>query len=226
MSNPERPVIYRYTPGERITHWGLALGFVLAGLSGYAFFHPALYWMSALTGGGTWSRILHPFFGIFMLVTFVLLAWWVRLDNRMDDLDWAWLRHMNKIVYNKEEGVPEVGRYNAGQKMLYVALSLCMAGLLISGLLMWRSVLSTYFPISVVRWASLLHALFAFGLMLLVIVHVYSSFWIKGSIDAMLRGTVSPGWAYRHHRRWYRKQLSGQDPHGHAPAHDQAARRP
>src|SRR6187431_1487400 len=127
MSNPyRRDSIQRYTPGERIAHWGLTLGFVLAGFSGYAFFHPALYWMSGLTGGGTWSRILHPYFGLFMLLTFVMLAWWVRLDNRMDDLDREWLKHMGKIMFNKEEGVPEVGHYNAGQKQLYVALSLCM----------------------------------------------------------------------------------------------------
>jgi formate dehydrogenase subunit gamma len=208
--------IHRYTGGERITHWGLALGFLLAGLSGYALFHPALFWMSSLTGGGTWSRILHPYFGLYMLFTFTILAWWVRHDNKMDELDWAWLKHMDKVVKNNEEGLPEVGRYNAGQKMLYVALSLCMAGLLISGIIMWRSVFSKYFSPGTIRVASLVHALAAFALMLLVIVHVYSSFWIKGSIDAMLKGWVTPGWAYRHHRRWYRKHLRGETPHSHA----------
>ncbi len=217
-----RATIHRYTPGERITHWALALGFFLAGFSGYALFHPALYWMSGLTGGGTWSRILHPYFGLFMFVVFILLAWWVRADNRMTAQDREWMKHIKKVVVNNEEGLPEVDRYNAGQKMLYVALLVTMIGLLITGFLMWRSLLSTYFPLPVVRVASLLHALFAFVLLLLVIVHWYSSFWIKGAIDAMFRGNVSPGWAYKHHRGWYRKQLRGDGTH--APAHDRATR--
>ena len=213
MNDFSRATIHRYTPGERIVHWALALAFLLVAFSGYAFFHPALYWMSGLTGGGTWSRILHPYFGLVMFVTFAMLAWVVRADNRIDADDRRWLKHMNQIVTNDEKGLPEVGRYNAGQKMLYVALIISMLGLLISGLLMWRSLLSSYFPISVVRVASLVHAVFAFAVALLVIVHVYSSFWIKGSIDAMLRGNVTPGWAYRHHRKWFRKQVRGEDGH-------------
>ena len=213
MNDFSRATIHRYTPGERIVHWALALAFLLVAFSGYAFFHPALYWMSGLTGGGTWSRILHPYFGLVMFVTFAMLAWVVRADNRIDADDRRWLKHMNQIVTNDEKGLPEVGRYNAGQKMLYVALIVCMLGLLISGLLMWRSLLSSYFPISVVRVASLLHAVFAFAVAILVIIHVYSSFWIKGSIDAMLRGNVTPGWAYRHHRKWFRKQVRGEDGH-------------
>lgn len=213
MNDFSRATIHRYTPGERVVHWALALAFALVAFSGYALFHPMLYWMSGLTGGGTWSRILHPYFGLAMFVTFTMLAWAVRHDNSIDADDRRWLKHMNQIVTNDEKGLPEVGRYNAGQKMLYVSLIVCMLGLLISGLLMWRSLLSSYFPISVVRVASLLHAVFAFAVAILVIIHVYSSFWIKGSIDAMLRGNVTPGWAYRHHRKWFRKQLRGADAH-------------
>jgi formate dehydrogenase subunit gamma len=28
---------------------------------------------------------------------------------------------------------------------------------------------------------------------------------VKGSIHAMLRGTVTPGWAWKHHRAWFRQ---------------------
>ena len=91
-----------------------------------------------------------------------------------------------------------------------------MAGLLITGVIMWRSLFSQYFSLGTIRVASLVHAVLALALMLLVIVHVYSSFWIKGSIDAMLTGWVTPGWAYRHHRRWYRKHLRGEEPQSHA----------
>jgi len=37
------------------------------------------------------------------------------------------------------------------------------------------------------------------------IVHVYAGLWIKGSMRAITQGYVTPGWAYRHHRKWFRR---------------------
>ena len=46
---------------------------------------------------------------------------------------------------------------------------------------------------------------FAFLLIFGIIVHVVSALWIKGSIRAMTRGWVTPGWAWKHHRAWFRE---------------------
>jgi len=62
---------------------------------------------------------------------------------------------------NREDRLPEVGRYNAGQKLLFWAIVLCLAGLFLSGLVIWRAYFAFYFPIKVVRMASVLHALSA-----------------------------------------------------------------
>jgi formate dehydrogenase subunit gamma len=48
----------------------VAILFFMAGLSGLALFHPALFWLSNLFGGGPWTRILHPFMGVLMFVLF------------------------------------------------------------------------------------------------------------------------------------------------------------
>jgi formate dehydrogenase subunit gamma len=48
-----------------------------------------------------------------------------------------------------------------------------------------------------------MHALSALALILLVVVHIYSSFWVKGSTEGMLSGKVSRGWAKAHHPQWY-----------------------
>ena len=45
-------MIQRYNDSERMNHWFIALMFVLAGLSGLAFFHPSLFFFSYLFGGG------------------------------------------------------------------------------------------------------------------------------------------------------------------------------
>ena len=42
----------RYTTAARINHWITAACLILLALSGMALFHPALFFLSALFGGG------------------------------------------------------------------------------------------------------------------------------------------------------------------------------
>jgi len=208
-----RTVIARYNERERINHWILAIAFVLAALSGLALFHPSLYWMSSLVGGGTWSRILHPFIGLVMTVSFALLALAVGKHNRMEERDWKWLREMPKATSHDDPRLPEVGRYNGGQKILFKVLLASMALLLLSGIVIWRSYFSAYFPIGVIRLAAVVHALAGFVLVCSIIGHAYAAlFWVTGSMGAMTRGFVTPGWAWRHHRAWFRENIRAANP--------------
>jgi formate dehydrogenase subunit gamma len=199
--------ITRYSANDRTSHWITAIAFILAGLSGLALFHPALFGLSALFGGGAWTRILHPFIALFMVLAFVLLAIRFWGHNRMESRDWQWLRQYQDVVTNREDRLPEVGRYNAGQKLLFWDIVLCLLGLFASGIVIWRAYFTFYFPIDVVRLASVTHAVCAFVLICSILVHIYAAIWIKGSVHAMTRGTVTPGWAYKHHRAWYREMI-------------------
>lgn len=206
MNDPgRRDSIVRYTANERTNHWIVAIVFVLAALSGLALFHPALFWLSAVFGGGPWTRILHPIIGVLMALVFLFLCFAVWKDNRMQDRDWKWLRQIKDVVNNREERLPEVGRYNAGQKLVFLVIVICMLLLFLSGIVIWRAYFSMYFPIGVVRFASLLHAVAALVLICVIILHIYSAIWVRGSIRAMTRGTVTPGWAWKHHRAWFRE---------------------
>lgn len=201
----DRKLIQRYSAGERSNHWFTAICFVLLALSGLALFHPAFFWLASLFGGGPWTRILHPFVGLAMFVSFLLLAWRMARDNRMTAADRQWLGKYKDVLANRDENLPEVGKYNGGQKLLFHVLVLCMIGLLLSGIVIWRAYFSLYFPVGVVRAASVLHALCAFGMICAIIVHVYAAIWVKGSVRTMVRGTVTPGWAWKHHRAWFRE---------------------
>jgi formate dehydrogenase subunit gamma len=205
MSARNTDAIIRYTAGTRINHWIVAISFVLLALSGLALFHPALFWLSNLFGGGPWTRILHPFIGLVMVAAFYLLGAKMWRDNYFEQRDWIWLKKIKDEVTNHEENLPEVGRYNAGQKLLFFVIVACLAGLLLSGIVIWRIYFSALFSIGVIRIASLLHALCAFVLISAIIVHIYAGIWVKGSIRAMTRGSVSPGWAWKHHRAWFRE---------------------
>lgn len=197
--------IPRYSANDRTNHWLVAISFILLALSGLALYHPAMSWLAVLFGGGPWTRILHPFIGVFMLVLFVLLAGRMWRHNRFEPGDREWLRRAGDVLNNREENLPEVGRYNAGQKLLFFGLVACMAGLLATGVVMWRPWFAPYFPIGLIRAASLLHAFCATVMICLIIVHIYAAFWVKGSMRAMLRGSVSRGWAWKHHRAWLRE---------------------
>ena len=209
MSTRNTGEIVRYTAGTRINHWIVAISFVLLALSGLALFHPALFWLTNLFGGGPWTRILHPFIGCVMAATFYLLCVKFWRDNHMQQRDWIWLRKIKDVVGNREENLPEVGRYNAGQKLLFFTLVVCLIGLLLSGIVIWRVYFSELFSIGVIRAAALLHAFFAFVLIFAIIVHIYAGIWVKGSIRAMTRGVVTPGWAWKHHRAWFREVGKG-----------------
>jgi formate dehydrogenase subunit gamma len=205
-SDPEHlATIVRYTAKERVNHWIVAMAFVLAALSGLALFHPALFWFTTFFGGGPWDRILHPIVGLIMVVAFIFYGAGKAAENRMEPRDWKWLRQIMDVISNREERLPEVGRYNAGQKLVFYSAVLCLVGLLFTGFVIWRAYFSQYFPITVIRWSALLHALCAFVLITTILVHIYAAIWIKGSIRAMTRGTVTPGWVWKHHRAWFRE---------------------
>ena len=205
----KRDEIVRYEPSTRINHWVVALSFVLLALSGLAMFHPALFWLANLFGGGVWTRILHPFIGLVMVIAFALLGAKMWRDNFLHDRDWRWMKRIGDIVRNREENAPEVGRYNAGQKIIYWIIVICLPLLLLSGIVIWRSYFAQYFPIEFIRFAALVHAITAFVLICTIVIHIYAAIWVKGSIRAMTRGTVSYGWAWKHHRLWFRDSVKG-----------------
>jgi formate dehydrogenase subunit gamma len=202
-SGPE--LIERYTPNERTNHWITAISFVLLALSGLALFHPSMFWLTALFGGGQWTRILHPFVGLVMFVSFMILALRFWHHNYLDADDVQWLKQIDDVLANREDRLPEIGRYNAGQKLLFFVMVLCLLALLASGIVIWRAYFAFYFPITVVRIAADIHAIAAFVLICGIIVHIYAALWIKGSIGAMTRGTVTLGWARKHHPKWFRE---------------------
>jgi formate dehydrogenase subunit gamma len=204
------PLIERYNANERSNHWITAICFVLLAVSGLAMFHPATAWMAVFLGGGQWTRILHPFIGVVMAVSFGLLVARFWHHNRFEPGDREWLKGATDVMTLNEEKVPPVGRYNAGQKVLFFVLIACMVALVLSGIVIWREYFSLYFPIGLVRFAALLHAFCAFVIIVSIVIHVYAGFWVKGSVGAMVRGTVTYGWARKHHRRWFEEMARRQ----------------
>ncbi len=198
--------LQRYTAEERANHWVVGITFILLALSGLAFFHPAFFPLAQLFGGGVWARILHPFIGVVMAVSFLSIFLRFRSLNVMTPVDKEWLGRWREMVDGDDHNMPEQGKYNGGQKMMFWALAVCMLLLAVSGVLLWRAYFS--FPVDLVRLGALIHAAAAAVMIGLIMVHVYAAIWVKGTIRAMWYGTVTRAWAKQHHRAWYR-QMTG-----------------
>jgi len=205
--------LQRYTPGQRSNHWAVVICFVLAGISGFALFHPALFWLTSLVGGPQWARILHPYLGIAMFVLFLLMFLTFVGANIWRREDSEWLGSAGKLVSNPNQTrMPAVGKYNGGQKLVFWIFTWSLLLLLGSGLLFWQAWFADSVPIWLQRIAVVVHAVSAFALILAAIVHIYAAIWVKGTLHAMVRGTVSTGWAKHHHPLWYREQMQRQTP--------------
>ena len=200
--------IVRYSGSDRFNHWLVALLFVLAAISGLAFFHPSLFFLSNVLGGGQLSRILHPFIGVAMFVLFVILYFKFWHHNILHKNDRQWLKQIGDVIADREERLPEVGRYNGGQKLLFWVMTITMLLLVLSGMAFWRPYFASNFHIDTVRLAAVVHAGAAAVLILGIIVHIYAALWVKGTIKGMWTGVVSSAWARKHHPGWH-KEVSG-----------------
>ncbi|QRR32833.1 formate dehydrogenase subunit gamma [Hydrogenophaga sp. YM1] len=196
-------LIQRYKDGERMNHWFIAIMFFLAALSGLAFFHPSLFFFSQLFGGGPWARILHPFLGVLMVVGFLGLFFRLWRQNLIGAQDREWRRHAGRMLRGDKAGMPPAGQYNYGQKLVFWLMALSLLVLVVTGFMFWRPWFAPYFSIGFMRVAVLLHAIAAVVLVLTVIVHVYAAIWVKGTMRAMTRGTVTESWARLNHPQWH-----------------------
>jgi formate dehydrogenase subunit gamma len=207
MIHPEGNVV-RYETVTRINHWITAICFVLLTLSGLSMFHPIFFFLSSLFGGGQWTRAVHPWIGIVLVLSYAGLVVQFWRENMWNEDDTAWVRKVNLVLVNEEEGVPEVGRFNAGQKFVFWAMALLIPVLLFTGLVIWEVYFGSFTPLVVQRIAVLIHSLVAIAAILVWIIHVYAGIWV--------RGDVTPGWAWRHHRKWLRS-LAGTKSAGPGP---------
>src|SRR5580698_7187718 len=183
MTYPAGTII-RYATASRINHWITAGCFVLLVLSGLSMFHPILFFLSGLFGGGQWARAIHPWIGCVLLVSYLGLIIQFWRDNFWSRDDIAWMRAIDKVLVNEEEGVPEVARFNAGQKFVFWSMTLLVPVLFLSGLVIWEVYFSSYTTIEQQRIALLIHSLAAIGAIIVWIIHVYAGLWIRGSMRA------------------------------------------
>lgn len=211
MTRPKGTLVRNATI-TRINHWITAACFVLLMLSGLSMFDPLLFWLSNLFGSGQWTRAIHPWIGLILVVSYagMIVQFWRDNLPSMDDI--RWMLAIDKVLANEEEGVPEVSRFNAGQKFVFWSMALLIPVLLFTGVLIWDYYFETFSSVETQRAALLIHSMAAVAAIIIWIIHVYAAIWVRGSMRAMTQGYVTPGWAWRHHRKWFRALVETDSP--------------
>jgi formate dehydrogenase subunit gamma len=204
--HPGKPVtVGRYGPAARVNHWITAISLILLALSGLAMFHQSLFFLTNLFGGGLNTRAIHPWIGVVLFVSFFVFfaqLWRANLPVRADVV---WVSRIKDLIGGHEDRLPELGKYNAGQKFIFWAMASLIIVLIISGIPIWDQYFGGATSITTKRVAVLVHSIAAVLIICVFIVHVYAAIWTRGTLRAMTRGTVTGGWAWRHHRKWLRE---------------------
>jgi formate dehydrogenase subunit gamma len=207
MTNPRERLI-RNTTAARINHWITAGCFVLLMLSGLSMFDPMLFFLSGLFGGGQSARAIHPWIGLVLVVSYAGLMVQFWRDNLPNRDDVAWMGAIGRVLRNEEEGVPEIDRFNAGQKFVFWSMALLVPALFLTGLVILEYYFGEATTIETQRAAALIHSYAAIAAIIIWITHVYAAIWVRGSMRGMTQGYVTPGWAWRHHRKWLKSLVA------------------
>ena len=144
----------------------MAISFVALLLSGLSLFHPSLYPLSELFGGGETVRWLHPWIGLVLVVAFLGLFLRFFWQNLPEFTDFVWLARIRYVLRAKDEDyLPEVGKYNAGQKFVFWSQFVLVGravrdrrGPVGAGLGYFENLLGFKATIEQKRWAALIHA--------------------------------------------------------------------
>jgi formate dehydrogenase subunit gamma len=218
--------VRRYSGSARVNHWIVAISFVLLLLSGLSLFHPSLFVIgSTLFGSGQMVRWLHPWIGVVLVIAFAGLFLRFLPANFPAFTDFVWVARLRSVIAGNDQYLPEVGKYNAGQKFVFWSQTILVAILFVTGIGLWDEKLSFFVQLTGYhptiddrRLAAVIHATAAVLAIVIWIIHVYAAIWVRGTIPAMTQGSVSGGWGWRHHRKWLRKQAQKpsqieQEPH-------------
>lgn len=188
---------------DRAAHWVVAISFFLVALSGISMFFPSLKWLTETFGTPQLGRILHPFFGLLIVVALSILFVRFVKHNIPAKGDLQWWMNIIEVLKGNEHKVTRTDKYNPGQKVMFWSIMGLMIVLLVTGVIIWRPYFAHNFSIEAIRWALMIHAVAAILLIHAILMHMYLAFWVKGSIQGMIEGEVSRKWAKFHHPRWY-----------------------
>jgi len=204
----DRDTVLRFERSERRLHWALAVPYMVclaSALTLILFYNfsperPHREVVSWIHRGGGVGLILLPFLALAgspeeLKIHFrnVRQAWgWTLADLK-------WLALFAGAVFRIRGRLPDQGKFNAGEKLNFMAVMISYPLFILTGVLIWLP------GIALVPW--LIHVLLGLAVAPVVAGHVYMALLNRGTregLAGMVTGYVDRDWAEEHYRNWYR----------------------
>lgn len=209
-------LIERFTSIERITHWTVAITFLLLAVSGLimafgkyvllpVFGYPLFGWLAYL------CKNIHNFVGPVFTVAIVLFFVIYVRDNLPSAVDAQWVRRLGGVL---GKGHVSSGRFNAGEKLWFWG-GLTTLGLVVSasGFVLDMIVPGIAYTRGNMQIAHVIHLIGAVLFIAGSFGHIYiGSVGMEGAYEGMRTGYVDDAWAREHHDLWYNDVESGKIP--------------
>lgn len=206
MSNGQKDLVRRYRLPDMLLHWLVALGFVLALVSGYLIFFQG---SSTLldNAAGFILRLSHRVGAVLFVAA--PLIYFIFSKKRFgfitafkyNKADLGWLKAAPKHYFVGGE-MPAQAKYNSGQKLYYLFAVVCGILLAISGFAMWFD----WFSGTTGLLMLIIHDISALAIGVFFFVHVYLCVFHpheRISFNAMVTGYMDKEYAKHNHELWY-----------------------
>jgi formate dehydrogenase subunit gamma len=189
---------------ERLVHWTLALSCLALCFTGLAMMFHSFNFIANMMGGLVVTKYVHNFTGLLFALALLLAIkmWWHEAGVFSMPEDLEWIKVAGGYLWHVDN-VPEVGKYNPGQKMFFLAVAIFGLVMVITGLIMWFPLM---FPSWFVRWLFTFHALGFVVIFAFFFVHLYlGTIGSPGSAPAMFTGWVTRAWLKKQHPKWLKE---------------------
>lgn len=207
-------LIERFTSVERLTHWTLAISFLILALTGLTMLF-GKYVVLPVFGHDIYGFLAYacknvhnfvgPFFTVALIVFFVMYV----KDNFPEAADLKWLKNLGGA-----RGHASAGRFNAGEKLWFWG-GVVFLGLIVSasGFVLDMLVPGILYTRGNMQIAHIIHLIAAVLFFSMALAHIYiGTLGMEGAFEAMSTGYVDDAWAKEHHDVWYDDVQSGKIP--------------
>jgi formate dehydrogenase subunit gamma len=209
--------ILRFRRSERLLHWAIAFPFMMCWLSAMIlvhFYNP--YSLDrAYRDVFSWIHGISAICLVVFPISVVLISrrdLTFYLDNIKQAWTWTssdikWLCLQGPATLNKEIKLPEQGKFNAGEKINFMAVTVACPLLIVTGILIWLP------GVNLLAWFTHFYA--GIGVTALMLGHIWMATCnpdTRPGLAGMISGYVDKLWAKHHYRAWYRENFEhGQD---------------
>ena len=201
--------IERFTLGERVLHWYIAVVFIIMALTGLSLLLGRVFLIPILGHSADSvylqaAKVLHNYCGPLLLAgIFLASVVWFRY-NIPKKMDLQWFKNMGGMIGHRRR--PHAEKVNGGEKGWFWLVVVFGIGVGITGVLLdfpiWGQTRFT------MQLSHVIHVMVAVLFVTVSFGHIYvGTIGIEGVFEAMWTGTVDAVWAQQHADLWYQEKI-------------------